>query len=69
MNWQDIIKALNNFRGRKFLIVLLVWYGVYLGKIDQYWGELITISYFVIDLIEKYITHKSEEESTKQEGV
>jgi hypothetical protein len=62
MNFTDILKAINDFRCRKFLIVLGVWYLVYVGKIDQYWATCITIVYFLSDLLEKYIVHKSEED-------
>ena len=62
MNWQDIIKALNDFRGRKFLIVLGSGVLMFYGKLGQYFFVCITVAYFITDLIEKYIIHKTEDE-------
>ena len=63
MNWKELLAAVNDFRGRKFLITLGVWGLVYFGKVDQYWALCITIAYFVSDLVEKYIVHKGEEDN------
>jgi len=63
MNIPELLKAVNQFRGRKFLIVLAIWYLVYIGKVDQYWAGVATLAYFLFDMLEKYLVHKSEDES------
>jgi hypothetical protein len=63
MNIQDIIKSINDFRGRKFLIVLVIWYLVYIGKVNEYYGGVSTVTYFILDLLEKYLVHKSEDDN------
>ena len=40
-----------------------MWYMVYTGKIDQYWAGVATCVYFLVDLLEKYLVHKTEDES------
>lgn len=62
MNIKDIIQTLNEFRGRRFLIVIGVWYLVYIGKVQQLYALYVTLAYFVIDIVEKITIHKSEEE-------
>lgn len=58
----ELLKAINKFRGRKFLVVVILWYLVYQNKIDQYWAAYCTMAYFIVDLIEKYITNMNEED-------
>ena len=62
MNIKEILSAINEFRGRKFLIVLAMWYLVYDHRIDQYWAGVATCVYFFVDLLEKYLVHKTEDE-------
>lgn len=63
MNFKEILTAVNDFRGRKFLIAAGSWAMVYTGKLDAYWAVVITVTYYITDLIEKYIVHKSEEDN------
>lgn len=63
MNITDILTTINKFKGRRFLIILVMWYLVYLGKLTQVFAFYATIAYFVIDSIDKLIVHKTEEES------
>jgi len=68
MNPIDILKAINEFRGRKFLLVMGIGFLVYIGRIDQYWLGCAALVYFITDVIEKYIVHKSEEEREETNG-
>lgn len=60
--WQDLIKAVNEFRGRKFLIALGSGFLMFYGKLEQVLFVAIVVAYFIVDLVEKIIVHKSEEE-------
>ena len=61
MNIPEILKSLNEFRARKFLIVLVIWYLVYIGKADDYWAGCATMVFFLLDSIEKYLINKKME--------
>jgi hypothetical protein len=63
MNIKEILQAINEFRGRKFLIALGSWWMVYVDKLDAYWAVVITVAYFILDIIEKYLVYKSEEDT------
>jgi hypothetical protein len=67
MNPLDLLKVLNNFRGRKFLLVIGIGFLVYIGKVEQYWLGCAILFYFLVDVLEKYITHKSEESEEIEE--
>ena len=60
MNIPEILKAINDFRGRKFLVVIVIWYLVYIGKADSYWAGSATLIFFLLDSIEKLVLKKGD---------
>ena len=58
MNIPEIIKVINEFRGRKFLIALVAWYLVYIGKLESFWAGVISLIYFLLDTLEKFSNKK-----------